>query len=63
MNACSHFLEMVMSKSEQQSPAASAAVLARLREVLSGFPAVGLAVLFGSVAAGWAPAGIFFIFL
>jgi len=45
-----------MPKSEQESPASPAAMLVRLREVLSRFPAIGLAVLFGSVAAGQARA-------
>ncbi|MBK7719790.1 MAG: nucleotidyltransferase domain-containing protein [Simplicispira sp.] len=42
--------------SENETPSVPDAVLAPLREVLSHFPYVGLAVLFGSVAAGRARA-------
>jgi len=41
-----------MSIAEHETPSLPADVLAPLREVLSHFPAIGLAVLFGSVASG-----------
>lgn len=45
-----------MPMSEIEPPSLPAAVLTPLREVLSHFPFIGLAVLFGSVAAGRARA-------
>lgn len=41
-----------MSIAEHETPSLPADVLAPLPEVLSHFPAIGLAVLFGSVASG-----------
>jgi predicted nucleotidyltransferase len=56
MKAGPHSLEPAMSVAEHETLSSPDAVLVPLCEVLSHFPAIGLAVLFGSVASGRARA-------